>query len=117
VRTRLRQDLTIALKARDRVAIAALRSTIAAIENAESVDAASANSSTADSEHIAGATAGVGSSDVPRRLLSENDVIAVVRGQIEERLQAADQYEQLGKVGEAARLRGEAVVLREYLLA
>lgn len=35
VRTGLRRDLTTALKARDRVAIAALRSVLAAIENAE----------------------------------------------------------------------------------
>ena len=36
----MRRDLTAAMKARDKPAIAALRSTLAAIDNAEAVDAA-----------------------------------------------------------------------------
>ena len=115
MRTRLRQDLTAALRARDQVAIAALRSAIAAVDNAESVDATSANSNAASSQHIAGATAGAGSSDAPRRELGHHDVISIVRGEVDERLQAADQYERLGQVDQAKRLRGEAGVLRAYL--
>jgi hypothetical protein len=79
----LRRDLTAAIKARDRVAVAALRSTIAAIENAESVDVNLTWPSTTSSEHVAGSTAGVGSTDVERRVLSGGDVIEIVGVQVE----------------------------------
>lgn len=57
----------------------------------------------------------LGSSDVERRVLSDGDVVAIVRGQVEERSLAADQYEKLGRLDQAERLRCEASVLREYL--
>jgi uncharacterized protein len=117
MRSRLRKDLTAALKARNAVAVSALRSAIAAIENAESFDVNLTEPSPATSQHFAGATAGVGSSEVARRVLSEVDLIAIVRGEVEERGQAADEYAKLGKVDPAERLRSEAEVLREYLPA
>ena len=117
MRSQLRQALTAALKARDRAAVSALRSAIAAIENAESVDVTTPGVSAASSEHFAGASAGVGSSDVDRRVLTEADVIAVVRRQVDERLEAADEYVTFGRADEAARLRREAEVLREHLPA
>jgi len=54
-------------------------------------------------------------SDVDRRPLSAPEVIGIVRGQVDERLSAADQYEQLGKDEHAERLRLEAAVLRRYV--
>jgi uncharacterized protein len=117
LRSRLRQDLTAAIKARDSAAVAALRSTIAAIENAESVDRAEAMPPHASSQHIAGATAGVGSADVERRVLTEDDELAIVRQQVIERDRAAAEYVQLGQGDEAHRLRQEAELLRRYLLA
>jgi uncharacterized protein len=115
MRSRLRHDLTLALKARDRVAVAALRSAIAAIENAEAIEPKPSPSGETSSEHVAGATAGVGSSDVARRELSDADMAAIVSEQVEERFQAADQYEQLGRWDAADRLKREAVVLRAYV--
>jgi uncharacterized protein len=115
MRSRLRHDLRIALKARDRVAVAALRSAIAAIENAEAVESVSSPSRETSSEHIAGATVGVGSSDVARQELSDADVAAIIREQIEERFRAADEYEQLGRRDAADRLRREAAVLQVYV--
>ena len=115
MRSQLRADLTAALKARNGVAVSALRSAIAAIENAESVGPSVTEPSAATSEHIAGATAGVGSSDVNRRVLSEVDTIAILRGEVEERSQAADEYAKLGRAEQAERLRREVQVLREYL--
>lgn len=47
VRDRLRRALPAALKARDRLAVAALRSTLAAIDNAEAVDATTATATAA----------------------------------------------------------------------
>jgi uncharacterized protein len=112
---RMRRDLTAALKAQDAVAMAALRSAIAAIENAEAVDASAAAPRDTSSEHIAGATAGVGSSDVQRRILSDAEVDAIVGAQIEERSEAAAQYEKLGRGQEAQKLRREAAVLAAYV--
>jgi uncharacterized protein YqeY len=115
MRSRMRQDLTAALKARDQTAVAALKSALAAIDNAEAVADERSHARGSGSEHIAGATAGAGSSDVPRRTLSEADLQAIVRAQLEERHEAADLYERLGREDEAARLRREAAVLTQYL--
>ncbi|MGH2892432.1 MAG: GatB/YqeY domain-containing protein [Solirubrobacteraceae bacterium] len=115
IRSRLRHDLTVALKARDRVAVAALRSVRAAIDNAEAVDVNPLARRDTSSGHIAGATAGVGSSDVERRELSDADVSAIVGGQVEERSQAADEYEKLERDDVADRLRREAAILSAYL--
>ena|SRR5581483_11948666 len=115
MRGRMRRDLTSALKARDEDVVAALRSALAAIDNAEAVASDRAAPEETSSEHIAGATVGAGSSDVPRRLLSEVEVKAIVRGQVEERCEAAGLYEKLGREDQATRLRREAAVLTEYL--
>jgi uncharacterized protein len=114
LRSRLREHLTAALKARDSVAVAPLRSAIAAIDNAEAVDGGAAPPP-ANSAHIAGASPGAGSSDVARRELSPADVRAVVRAQIDERLQAAEEYERHGRADQAERLRREAAVLGGHL--
>ncbi len=114
MRDRLRHDLTLALKARDSVAVAALRSAIAAIDNAEAVDADGVRPSTT-SEHIAGATEGVGSSEVARRELGVSEVREILRTQVEERSLAAAEYEKLGREDAAARLRREASLLGAYL--
>jgi uncharacterized protein len=109
--SRLRQDLVIALKARDRVAVAALRSAIAAIENAQAVEVDGDTRRQTSSAHIAGASAGVGSSEVDRRELSEADMQALIRQQADERHDAADEYERRGRADTASRLRDEAAVL------
>jgi uncharacterized protein YqeY len=48
-------------------------------------------------------------------MLSEADLNAIVRGQLEERYEAADLYEKLGREDQATRLRREAAVLTRYL--
>jgi uncharacterized protein YqeY len=111
----MRVDLTAARKARDEIATAALRSAIAAIDNAEAVDDHRSVLGAGGSQHIAGATAGAGSSDVPRRMLTEAEMKAIVRIQVEERHEAAAQYERLGRDAQATRLRREAAVLTKYL--
>jgi uncharacterized protein YqeY len=115
IRDRLRQDLATAIKGRDRTAIAALRTTLAAIENAEAVEVGPSAGLPTGGQHIAGASEGVGSSDVPRHLLSGGEVAAVIRGQVDERHESAAQYEQLGQNATAEELRREAAVLTRYL--
>ena len=90
ISTRLRGDLTAALKARDSVTVAALRSALTALDNAGAVEAPA--SWVEGTEHVAGAAAGVGSTDIARRALTENDVRAILRSQIEEHARAASRY-------------------------
>ena len=59
MRARLRQDLTAAMKARDAVAVTALRSAIAAIDNAEAVEVPGEPTAPVGSEHFAGAVPGL----------------------------------------------------------
>jgi uncharacterized protein YqeY len=106
----LRRALTAALKSRDAVAVSALRSALAAIENAGAVDTAQAPPPV--SGPIAGAVAGLGASEVERQPV---DVRAVVVAEVEQRRGAAREYDDLGRPDHAARLRAEAEVLAAHL--
>ena len=109
----LRRALTAALKARDAVAVSALRSALAAIENAGAVDAAQAPSP--DSGRIAGAVAGIGAGEVARRPLGDADLRALVVAEVEHRRTAAREYAALGRPDRAERLQAEADVLAVHL--
>jgi uncharacterized protein YqeY len=87
----MRRGLTAAMKARDRRAVAALRSTLAAIDNAEAVDATQAPP--AGEGEIAGAALGVGAAEVERRTLTAAETEAIVRREVAERETAAQAYE------------------------
>jgi uncharacterized protein YqeY len=115
MRTSLRDDLKAALKARNRVAITALRSALAAMENAESVPADRPLDSSTGNEHVAGAATGLGAADVERRQLTEADLRSIVENEMRERSVAADEYEQIGRTDLAERLRAEAEVLSRYV--
>jgi uncharacterized protein len=116
VTARLRAALAEALAAGDMTAASALRSALAAIGNAEVVGGAGdAVRTPPTSAHIAGATAGVGSADVPRRTLSEAEIGQIVRAEITERQAAARQYDALGRADRARRLRREMAVLMAAL--
>ena len=120
MRASLRDGLTAALKARDDVAITALRSALAAIDNAEAVPAdhrsdGVAVDSAAGNEHVAGAATGVGAAEAERRHLTEADMRAIVENEVRERSAAAQEYKQLGREDVAERLRSEAEVLSLHL--
>jgi putative acetyltransferase len=109
LRARMRTALTTAMRSRDRVAVSALRSTLAAIDNAEAV--APAALSAVSEGPIAGARSGLGVTEAPRLRLSEPDVTDIVRAEIADRLAAADLSAQHGQHEYAERLRAEASVL------
>lgn len=114
VRKRLRESLTAALKAKDAAGVAAMRSALSAIANAEAV----AEPSTPVRGHvIAKARLGVGAAEAARRDLSEGDAIAVIHAEIDERLDAAAKYEQLGQAEHALKLRSEAEALSAVVTA
>ena len=110
LRRGLRESLKVALRARDGIAVTALRSAISAIDNAEAVDR-----SQAPAPIIGEVRLGVGTGGVPRRELSAQEVIDLVRAEVGDRIAAAAEYERLGRAEQASRLKAEATVLQSFL--
>ncbi len=110
----MRRDLVVALKARATDTASALRTALAAIDNAEAVDASASSPERPDGP-VAGATAGLGSSEVARRILSVADGQSVVSAVIAEYLDEAGRYEELNRVDLAEGLRRQAEVLSSYV--
>lgn len=116
LRSLLRTDLVAAMKARRTEAVSALRTAIAVIDNAEAVNTPAQASVHTVSEHVAGARTGVGSTEAERRILSLDDVRALLQAQVDDRTGEADRYDTYGQRDAALRLRREADVLRQYLV-
>jgi uncharacterized protein len=125
IRVRMRRDLVDAMKARDQQAVAALRSTLAAIDNAEAVDAEELDAEALDDgpalstgegqPPVAGSVLGVGAADVERRVLTPEETADVVRDEVTAREVAADVLERIGRADQAERLRAQAKLLTTYL--
>ena len=94
LRRRLQVALTAAMTAKEQPLVSVLRTTLAAIANAEAVG-------------LPG--------DVARRHLGEDDVRAVVRRECDELSSAADEMEQVGHPDRAAVLRAQASALAAHL--
>jgi uncharacterized protein YqeY len=112
LRQRLREALTPAMKARDRAAVAALRSALSALENAEAIKP---DSGTEGSLAIEQLPIGAGATEADRRVLTPAEVTAIVRDEIAERETAADEYDRMGQLERAEGLRAEAAVLQAHL--
>jgi uncharacterized protein YqeY len=115
VQVRLRLALAEALRARDTIAVSALRSALGAIGNAEAVEPGAAAPAGSGSPHVAGAVTGLGAAEVPRRHLSEAEAEQIVRAEAGERERAARDYERAGHADRAGRLRREALLLLAVL--
>ncbi|HEY7487878.1 MAG TPA: hypothetical protein VH912_25730 [Streptosporangiaceae bacterium] len=112
LRQRLRDALRIAMKARDRLEIGVLRSTLAAIDNAETVEVGAA----ADrGKAIEESPVGAGAADVVRRTLTEAEVERIVRAEVAAREAAAREYDTAGVPQRAELLRAEARALLAHL--
>jgi uncharacterized protein YqeY len=94
----LRIDLAAARKDRDAEKASLIRTLIAAIENAEAVDPATAD----------------GATEVPRRQLDDVDILGIVTNERLDLEQAADHYERIGHPAEAKRLRSLTAVVDNY---
>jgi uncharacterized protein YqeY len=101
------------MKARDSDAVAALRTAIAAMDNAEAV-AAPDTSPPAGSAHVAGARSGAGSTEAARRQLDTSQLRAVLHDLITEYAREADRYDALGQADAAQRFRRQARLLAAY---
>jgi len=115
VQARLRLALAESLRARDTIAVSALRSALGAIGNAETVEPGTAAPTGSGSPHVAGAVAGLGAAEAPRRRLSAAEVEQIVRVEAGERERAAHDYERAGHADRAGRLRREARLLLAVL--
>jgi uncharacterized protein YqeY len=92
LKDRLRTDLTTAIKARDELRSSTLRLVLTAITNAE----------------VAGKEA---------KELTDDDVITVLSSEAKKRREAAEAFQDAGRLESADKERAEAVVLAEYLPA
>ena len=110
----MRTDLTAAMKAQNTLVVGALRSALAAIDNAEAIDASLAPPP--DPGPIAGAVKGLRASEVGRRELADADISHIVQAEISEGRAVADDYAARGRLDQAARLRAEADVLAQYVV-
>lgn len=100
LRARLNDDLLAARKARDEVRVAVLRTTLAALANAEAVDAR---------------TVPDGVSEAPRRVLGRDEALSVIRTEREELLERSREMAALDQDDEAEVLARWAQVLDGYL--
>lgn len=110
VRASMRTALKSAMRNRDQRAVAALRSGISAIDNAEAVPTEPTSIGGEDSP-IAGAAIGLGTTEAARRELTVDAVLDLLRAEIDERREAATEIEAAGRADVAADLRQEADVL------
>lgn len=104
------------MRNRDTVAVSALHSAIAALDNAGALAAEVAPGPL--SEHVAGARVGLGAGEAPRRELTQDDEDAILAREIAERRAADDDDDdetaRHGVTDHAERLRAEAKVLERY---
>src|SRR3954469_23177783 len=105
------------MRAQHRDVARVLRTVLAAIANAEAPPGADDDPVSRRSDGpIAGAVSGLAASEVPRRELTDDDVLAIVRGELDERLAALDQLAAAGATDGAAVLRAEVALLEQYLV-
>lgn len=113
IRDALSDALTAAMKRRDSGAVAALRSALGAIANAEAIDPAEAGVAAAGAAEQA--PAGVGAADAPRRRLTQEQERTLVQGEIAALDSAAAEYHCFGSHDQGERLLAQAAVLRSVL--
>lgn len=108
LRIRMRQALPEAMRARDKAAVSALRSTLAALDNAEAVPM---DEATSRGPALEQAPVGAGTTEVARRELNDREVAEIVRAEAGERLEAAAGLTAPAHADRIDRLRAEAAVL------
>lgn len=113
VRALLREALTAAMRAKDPGARALYREVLAALDDAEAADLASAPPVQAGV--IAGGVAGLGAGDVARRALTPADVEALLRRELDTRRRDVETLLQCNRPQEAAALEAQAALLEQLV--
>ena len=109
-RDALRANLLTARKDRDAVRVSALRSALSAIDNAETPDGPVPSAGALSESSV-----GPGSADVPRRVLTDAQIRALLTAEVDERRTAANQLAANGADERAETVRAEAAVLSDLL--
>jgi uncharacterized protein YqeY len=113
IKTRLSNDLRIAMKEKNALAVKAIRSLSAAIDNAGAVFV-EAPKVMPMSGGIAGASSGLGSTEVQRKDLSANDIKQIIQKEIDEMLKAIELINDQAKP-ETSQLLEQINILKKYL--
>lgn len=113
-RAELRRELRVALKSRQPESVSALRTLIAALDNAEAVPVDADLPRSIDGV-IAHASLGVGSTEAARRELEMTDVQAILRELLDDYGTQARQYRSIQQFEAADRLERQADVVRAHL--
>lgn len=100
------------MRARDKPAVSALRSTLAALDNAEAVPVTGAP---AGGQAIERSPVGAGATEMARQQLDESRVAEIVRAEATERLDTAARLTSPAHADHVARLQAEAAVLLHLL--
>jgi uncharacterized protein YqeY len=106
-RRQMKADLINAMKSREHLKVATLRSVLAALDNAEAVPVSGQRTV---AEPVIGQ-----SHEVPRKVLSEEEITQIIQREIDERKAASTEYLRLGQLDEAARLQSAAALIAAYL--
>ena len=104
LRARLKADLKIALKSRQKHVVTILRSALSEIDNAEAV---------ALDESMVPVVGRA--NDVPRKSLTEKQIRDILQAEADEIRHSLTEYQRLGKHEEAQRLHQEWEILNQYL--
>jgi len=109
IKTRIRSDLTAAMKARRTAETSLLRAILAALDNAEAISVGTAH------DRYQVRAFGDPSVEASRRVLSEADIRDVLLHETADREVAAQEFEKLGRLDEAERLRNEVSLIARYV--
>jgi uncharacterized protein YqeY len=109
LRAALRNAIGGAMKDRDPIQLAAYRAALSVIDNAEAADPAQAPA--VQPGTIAGGVVGLGAGEVPRRGLSDEERVALLRVEVAQWEATAAEYQRHGRVDSATRLYAEAAAL------
>ena len=112
IKRELRDGLTVAMKYRRLDAVSALRSALAAIENAEAIPSDSLGELGAGRNPLGES---FGATEVPRRTLDAGELAEILRAECDGRLRAAEHYDLHGRGAEAERMKREAAALAGYV--
>jgi uncharacterized protein YqeY len=112
--TALRADLAPLMKRRETVSLRAVRAAIGAIENAEVTYLTDPCVAAYRDEYVVG-SARFGFAERVVRELDDDEMTAIVRARIDERLEEAVRLRELGRVDQALTLKAEALALTDRL--
>ena len=107
MKAELRRDLVAAMKRGDKAEMAPLRHLIAALDNAEAMPT---TGSGADPLPF-----GEGTAEARRRHLTEEDIQALLRWEMDAHAEAAAEFARLGVEARAAAIAAEVELIRRYV--